>query len=297
MKKNKINRGVGDTIFVILNYLFFAVLSVAILAPIFHLVSKSISMESDVITGSVGIFPNFSRLQWDSYRIVFQNNQFLVGFRNTFLVTIIGTLASLFVSTCCAYTLSKPYLRGRKILILLCIFVMVFSGGLIPTYLVLSMLKLVNTFTVLWILGVFNVYNMLIIKSNFEGIPAEMEESATIDGAGQLRIFFTIYLPLVKASLAVIGLFFAVAYWNNFYTAMIYTTRPELKTLQLVLKEIIFSVSDVFQALYGGQMIGEATGQSTIAACIVIATLPILLVYPFLQKHFTKGVLTGSVKG
>ncbi len=118
-----------------------------------------------------------------------------------------------------------------------------------------------------------------------------------IDGAGHLTIFFKIYLPLTKATLAVITLFSAVGYWNNFFTSLIYTSKPQLKTLQLVLKEIIFSVSDIFLNLYGGQSAGEVTAQSTVAACVVVATIPILLVYPFLQKHFTKGVMTGAVKG
>jgi putative aldouronate transport system permease protein len=174
---------------------------------------------------------------------------------------------------------------------------MIFSGGLIPTYMVVDKLRLTNTFTVLWILGTFNVYNMLILKSNFESISGELEESAMIDGAGHLTIFFKIYLPLTKATLAVITLFSAVGYWNNFFTSLIYTSKPQLKTLQLVLKEIIFSVSDVFLNLYGGQSAGEVTAQSTVAACVVVATVPILLVYPFLQKHFTKGVMTGAVKG
>ncbi|MEG0691473.1 MAG: carbohydrate ABC transporter permease [Oscillospiraceae bacterium] len=293
----KVKASLGERIFYVINYIFFGALAFAMLAPILNLISKSMSKETAVITGAVGIFPDFSNLQFDTYKLVFENQHFITGFKNTIMVTLIGTVVAIIVTSCAAYTLSKPYLRGRKFLVLLCIFIMIFSGGMIPTYLVIDSLKLTNTFTVLWLLGVFNVYNMLIMKNYFEGIPRELEESATIDGAGQMRIFFQIYLPLSKAVLAVISLFFAVSYWNNFFTSMLYTTRTDLKTLQLVLKEIIYSVSDIFLSMYGGSMGSEITGQSTIAACVVVATLPIVLAYPFLQKHFASGVMTGSVKG
>lgn len=297
MTKNVIKATASERIFYICNYVFFGLLAFIMLAPMLNLVAKSMSAETAVITGEVGLFPDFGNLQFDTYKLVFENQNFIVGFKNTVLSTIIGSFAGIFVTACAAYSLSKPYLRGRKYLVLLCIFIMIFSGGLIPTYLIVDLLKLTNTFSVLWLLGVFSVYNMLIIKSSFEGIPVELEESATIDGAGHYTILFRIYLPLSMATLAVITLFFAVSYWNNFFTAMIYTTRPELKTMQLVLKEIIYSVSDVFMQLFGAQNMGEVTGQSTIAACVVVATVPIILVYPFLQKYFAKGVMTGSVKG
>lgn len=297
MAGTKIKPSLGERIFYAINYVFFGIVAFSMLAPILNLIAKSMSKESAVVSGEVGIFPDLANLQFETYRLVFENDHFITGLKNTFLVTIIGSFVAIMVSACAAYTLSKPYLRGRKALVILCIFIMIFSGGMIPTYLVVDSLKLTNTFTVLWLLGVFNVYNMLILKNNFESIPQELEESATIDGAGQMRIFFQIYLPLTKATLAVITLFFAVGYWNNFFTSLLYTTRPDLKTLQLVLKEIIYSVSDIFLTLFGGQMTGEITGQSTIAACVVVATLPIIMAYPFLQKYFTKGVMTGSVKG
>lgn len=297
MSKGIIKATPGERVFYVLNYIFFGLLAFLMIAPMLNLVAKSMSSETAVITGAVGLFPDFNNLHFDAYKLVFENQNFIIGFKNTVLTTVVGSFVGIFVTACAAYSLSKPYLRGRKHMILLCIFIMIFSGGLIPTYLIVDLLRLTNTFNVLWLLGAFNVYNMLIIKGAFEGIPAELEESATIDGAGHFRILFKIYLPLGMATLAVITLFFAVGYWNNFFTAMIYTTRPELKTLQLVLKEIIYSVSDVFLQLYGGQTMGEVTGQSTIAACVVVATIPIILVYPFLQKYFAKGVMTGSVKG
>ncbi len=295
--KNSIKLSLGEQILSICNYLFFFIIAFLMLAPLLNLIAKSVSLETDILTGEVGLLPNFSRIQFDTYKLVLKNSLFIRGFINTFLVTVIGTTVAVIVTASAAYSLSKPYLQGRKQLILLCIFIMIFSGGLIPTYLVVTSLKLINTFTILWITSVFAVYNMLITKNFFESIPVDLEESATIDGAGHFLIFFKIYIPLSKSVFAVIALFYAVGYWNNFFTALIYTTKPQLKTLQLVLKEIIYSVSDIFLSLFGGQSVGEITAQSTIAACVVIATIPIVLVYPYMQRYFVKGVMIGSVKG
>jgi putative aldouronate transport system permease protein len=280
-----------------INYLFFTLLLPCELAPLLLVLSKSLSGEAVILSGRVGVLPNFSDLHLDAYRLVFQNANFLQGLKNTVLVTAFGTLAAVATTALCAYALSKSYLRGRRGMLVLCIFTMIFSGGLIPTYLAMNDLGLINTFHILWMAGVFSTTNMLILRTCFESVPRELEESATIDGAGHLAILTRVYLPLSKAMLAVIALYYAVDYWNNFNTSMIYTTQSSLKSLQLVLKETIFSASDVFMELYGMQSLGEVTAQSSVAACVVVATLPILLVYPFVQKYFTKGVLIGAVKG
>ena len=281
----------------LLIYLFFAVLIVCMASPVLMLVTESVSSERAILSGENGILPNPADMHFDSYRMVFRNSSFVTSFINTVSFTVIGTIAALVSTAGYAYALSKPYLCGRKGLLILSIFVMIFSGGLIPTYLVMTQLHLINTFHILWMAGCFSVANMLILKNSFEALPIELEEAAIIDGANQFTILTRIYLPLSKAVLAVIALYYAVDYWNNYYTSMIYTTRPALKSLQLVLKDIIYSASDVFMELYGSGSMGEVTTQSTIAACIVVATLPICIVYPFLQKHFAKGVLVGSVKG
>ncbi|MBR1820728.1 MAG: carbohydrate ABC transporter permease [Clostridia bacterium] len=260
------------------------------------LLSKSVAPERSVLTGTVGILPRPGEIYFDAYRFVFQNPNFVRALFNTMAFTGLGTLIGLAVTAGFAYAMSKAYLRGRRFFIILAIFIMIFSGGLIPTYLVMTELHLVNTFHILYLAGIFNVANMLILKNSFEAVPRELEEAAVIDGAGQWTILWRIYLPLSKAVLAVIALYYAVDYWNNYYTSMIYTTSQHLKSLQLVLKETIYSASDVFLALHGGVSVGEVTSQSTVAACTVIAALPICLVYPFLQKHFAKGVMLGSVK-
>lgn len=287
----------GEHTALLANYAFFLVLIACMLAPILMLVAKSVSSERAILSGTVGILPDFADLKFEAYRYVMENKSFMQGFFNTVAVTLLGSLVAISVTSLAAYAVSKPYLRGRTVMVVLSIFTMIFSGGLIPTYLVVNMLGLVNTFQILWLAGVFSTTNMLILKSTFESVPRELEEAAVIDGAGQVGMLWRVYLPVSKASLAVIALFYAVEYWNNYYTSMIYTTRPQLRSLQLVLKDIIYSASDVFLELHGTHAFGEITAQSTIAACVVVATVPILIAYPFLQKHFTKGVMIGSVKG
>ena len=289
---------VPERVFSVFNYIFFALLAFLMMAPMMHLVSKSVSREGEVLRGQVGLLPNFAGLQFESYGMVFQNDLFWHSFFLTIKVTLIGTFVGLAVTAAAAYTLSKPYVRGRMFMLMLCIFIMLFHGGLIPTYLVINGLGLTNTFTILWLTSIFSVFNMLIIKNFYETVPIEMEESARIDGAGQFRIFALIYAPTSKAVYAVISLFTAVTLWNNFFTAMVYTTRRDLMTLQLLLMNIIHQASDVFRDLHPDfEMMSEVTSHSVIAASVVVSTVPILLVYPFLQRHFTKGVFLGSVKG
>jgi len=296
-KKNRIKATPAEKAFIIFNYIFFSVLSFLMIAPMMYLLSQSVSTESAILRGEVWLLPDFTNLQFESYRMVFDNSLFVNSFFLTIRVTVLGSVVGLIVTAMAAYTLSKKHLRGRGFLLMLCIFIMLFSGGIIPTYLVVNNLGLTNTFTVLWITSAFSVFNMLIIKNFYETIPIEMEESARIDGAGQFTIFLFIYAPVSKAVYAVILLFNAVSLWNNFFTSLLYTTRLELRTLQYLLMDIIHSASDVFLALHGVFTLGNITSQSIIAASVVIATVPILIVYPFLQKHFAKGVFVGSVKG
>lgn len=280
-----------------LNYLFFFILIVMMVVPLMILLNKSVSSERAILSGEVGVIPNLKDIHFDAYAFVFKNQNFIRALVNTITYTTIGTVVALVSTSGFAYAMSKSGFAPRKFFLVLSIFAMIFSGGLIPTYLVMTKLKLVNSFNILWMAGAFSVANMLIVKTSFQEIPKELEEAAIIDGAGQFTVLFKIYVPLSKAMLSVITLFYAVDYWNNYYTSLIYTTKPSLKSLQLVLKDIIYSASDVFLELFYSGSSGEVTTQSAIAACIVIATIPICLAFPFLEKNFTKGVLIGSVKG
>ncbi|MFD0616054.1 carbohydrate ABC transporter permease [Paenibacillus sp. GCM10027629] len=291
---NAIKSSTGEKVFTVFNYCVFILIGITTLVPFINLLAKSLSSEDAVVSGRVGLFP--VGIQFDTYKYVLQDSLFLTSLKTSVLLTVIGTGLSLIMTTMTAYPLSKVRLRGRKWLLLMFVFTMLFSGGLIPTYLLMHNLNLVNTFAVLFLPAMVNVFNMLIIKNYFEGLPDSLEESGKLDGAGNIRILIHIMLPLSLPVLATIALFFAVAFWNDYFTAMIYITDPELKPLQLYLKELIVSSSGDFLKNNVDLAI-NMTPQSIQASSILLATIPILLVYPFLQKYFVKGVLVGSVKG
>ena len=240
---NLIKDSIGERIFNILNYCFFVVLGIITLFPFLNVIAKSLSSEAAVVSGIVTFFP--IDFQIGTYELVLGNKQFLNSFRITVLVTIVGTLASLFMTVLAAYPLSKPNLKFRKSLLLIYVFTMLFNGGIIPTYLVMRELSMVNTVWALFVPGLINVFYMLIVKNFFEAIPDSLEESAKLDGASNMRILFNIILPLSKPVLATVGLFYAVLLWNSYFNAMIYITSSELKTLQLYLKELIASTQEV----------------------------------------------------
>ena len=288
----------GERVFNYLNYAFFILLGFTTLFPFVNLIAKSLSSEKALITGRVTIFP--VDFQLGTYKFVLGNPQFINAFKISILVTLIGTLFGVIMTILIAYPLSKPNLKGRKWFLLYFVFAMIFNGGLIPTYLVMQRLNLVNNFWVLILPTVVSVYNMLIMKNFFESLPDSIEESAKIDGASTFTILGKIIIPLAKPVIATIALFFAVAHWNSYYNAMIYITKVDLKPLQLYLKELVSSTKDVLeQSGYNPDLDGmyNSSPEAVQAASIVSATVPIIIVYPFLQKYFVKGVLVGSVKG
>lgn len=284
----------SEKLFNAFNYLFFIVLGFSTLLPFINLIAKSFSSESAVISGNVNLLP--VGFQTGTYLYVLKNDMFLNALKTSILLAIVGTAFGLFITAITAYPLSRIQLRGRKWLLLMFIFTMLFSGGLIPTYLLMQTLGLINKLPVLFLPAAINVFNMLIIKNYFEGLPDGLEESAKIDGASNIRILFSIIFPLSLPVLATIALFFAVQFWNDYFTAMIYITDQELKPLQLFLKELLVASSGEFLKDNVDAAL-NTTPQSIQAASILLATLPILCVYPFLQKYFVKGVLLGSVKG
>jgi len=286
-----------DKCFVVFNYTFFILLGVITLFPFLNLIAKSMSSEAAVISGRVSLLP--VDLQFGTYSYVIKDGLFQSAFVNSVIITVVGTLLALIMTSLSAYPLSKPRLRARKFFILMFVFTMLFSGGLIPTYLLIRELGLINKLPVLFLPGMISVFNMLVIKSYFESLPEALEESAKIDGASNFRTLVQVVLPLSLPVLATIALFYAVGFWNDFFSAMIYINSPDLKPLQLYLKELLASANNVFLNM---EMIDvnkamNISPQAIQAASIIVATIPILLVYPFLQKYFVKGVMLGSVKG
>ena len=276
-----------------LNIMLLALVSLICLLPFVHMVAKSFSGAAAVSAGRVTFYPIDFTL--NTYRYVLQDSLFFSSFRNSVIITAGGTLLSLTFTVLAAYPLSKQHLRGRRVILLLYVFTMLFYGGMVSIYVFMRTLNLLNTLACQIIPLLVSQYNLFVMKTFFEGIPESIEESAHIDGAGPLRTLVSIVLPLSLPSLATIGLVYAVAYWNNYYHPMLFITRADVKPLQMYLYELITTTQNLYEV---DPVIAAGLSSSGMqAAAIVVSTLPILLVYPFLQKYFIKGLTVGSVKG
>jgi putative aldouronate transport system permease protein len=256
----------------------------------------SFSDPADVGNGNVWLWPNEWRL--DGYIRLFEQTLFWRGYLNTILYTIVGTAVALFVNIPAGYALSRKDLHGRKWLALLFIIPMFVSGGLIPIYLTIKNVGLLDTFWVMVIPFAVSSYNIIVARTFFNNsIPAGLWEAAQIDGCGTIRYFFSMVLPLSKAILAVIGLWTAVGIWNSWFNALIYLTNDNLQPLQLILRRLLIS-NQLLQTQATGELASElrATADMMKYAAIVVSTAPIMMLYPFLQKYFNQGVMIGALK-
>ena len=289
----------GDKIFLLCVYIFVFLIFTIVLYPLVLVLSSSISDPVFVATGKVWFFPKGLTLM--GYEKVFRDSLIMVGYRNTIFYTLTGTALSLIITVPAGYALSKSELPGRGFFTLLFLFIMYFSGGMIPSFLLVKSLGLYNTRTVLIILGAFSSYNCIICRTFFSTLPQELEDAAEIDGCSQLRAFIQVALPISQALIGVMTLWFAVAYWNSYFTAMMYTMDEKITTLQLVLRRILVQSLTQHDMMYeqNQEMIAEWLAMRELIkyAVIVVSSLPLLLLYPFLQKYFVKGVMIGSLKG
>lgn len=293
IKFNAPPRREGRRVFQAANNVFFLAVALVCLLPYLHLIAKSFSGNFAVVAGKVGFWP--VDFQLDVYGYVVRNGVFWQAFRNSVLITVLGTIASMAVTVLAAYPLSKPDFRGRRLILLLYVFSMLFYGGTIPIYILMQSLRLLNTLWAMIIPFLVTQFNLFVMKTFFEGIPTAIEESAKIDGAGQMRILLCIVLPLSLPSLATIALFYAVNYWNGFYHAMLFVNKQDVKPLQLYLYEMIGAAANTSELDPEAAMSISSGGVQ--AASIVLGTLPIVLLYPFAQKYFVHGLTIGSVKG
>jgi len=278
-------------------YMFLILIALSMLVPFLNVFSKSFSEEWAVVSGKVGIIPKGFQIQ--TMQFVVTSKQFLNAFGVSVYITLLGTLCNMLMTVTTAYVLSKRHLPGTKMVLLLFVFSMLFSGGLIPNYLLMKELKLINNLAVLVLPGLISVYNMLIVKNYFESLPSSIEESATLDGANNITILFKIILPLSMPVLATISLFYAVAHWNDYFAPMIYISKPALKTLQLYLRDVVLEADTATMGVATKSVddMMNVSSEGVRAATIIASTVPILAAYPFLQKYFIKGILIGSVKG
>ena len=293
------NMRTGDKVFDIVNYTLLTLIMVIVLYPVLYIVAASFSDPQAVVSGEVFILPVRPTLR--GYEAVFKNKKILTGFANSVYYLVVGTLLNLVMTMLCAYPLSRKEFRARGGIAMFFVFTMYFSGGLIPSYLIVKQLGLLDTRTIMIILGSVSVYNIILIRTFFlNTIPKELQEAASIDGCGYGRFFMQIALPLSKAIIAVIALYLVVGYWNSYFTALIYLQDNSKKPLQLFLREILLvSTESMKQQTENAEAMAEYQRLLEVIkyAVIVVSTLPVMCIYPFLQKYFVQGVMIGSLKG
>lgn len=292
------NATLGSRVFDIANYVILTLVAFTTVLPFIYIIGASFATEYELATRPMFIIPQDVTL--DAYRFIFSSNKILRGFGNSIFITVCGTFINLFFTVTMAYALSKTRLRGRNGLLNMVIFSMFFSGGMIPGYIVIAnVLGLKNSYLSVLLPGAISAYNMMIVKNFFQGIPQELEDSAAIDGCNDLGILWKIVLPLSLPVLATFGLFYAVGHWNAYFSAMIYMADvPEKWPLQVLLREIIIlsNASAGDMAAMDPEFV-QPPEQSIKMAVIVVSTVPIMCIYPFLQKYFVKGVMVGALKG
>lgn len=282
----------GESVFNIINIAFLLAISLICLLPYVTLIAKSISDEAYVVSGEIGLLPK--GIHFEAYKALLSGSNFRTSFFNSAYITVLGTLVTVFFTAIVGYAAAKPDLPGRKAINLLYIFTMLFNGGMIPTYLVIKETHLINNLFVLVIPSLVSAFNLIVIRSYFESLPRALDESARIDGAGNLTVLFRIMLPISLPSLATIAIFSAVSIWNNYMGPLLYLTKKDVQVLPLFLHNILDSSS--------GAGMERTTDMRNIAtetfraASIIVSTLPILLVYPFLQRYFVQGMTLGAVK-
>lgn len=290
---HKLHNTKPGRVFDVVNIVFLFAFAAITLLPFLYVVAGSFATESELARRAFFIWPETFTL--NAYRHIFTSEAFVRSILVTIGVTAVGTLTQLFFTFTMAYPLSKRHLKGNKLLMNIVVFAMLFSGGMIPTFLVVQNLGLIDSYWALILPGAINPFNLIIIKNFFQNFSSELEESAKIDGASELQIFWKIVLPLSKPIIATFALFYAVGIWNDFMSPLLYMNDSSKWTLQLLLRQVTISSDPNALGELDPNYVPPAEGMKL--AVIVIATLPIMLVYPFLQKHFAKGIMIGSVKG
>lgn len=286
--------GKGEKLFYCLNYLLLTLIALSCILPLLNVVALSLSSAGAVASGKVTLWPVEFSLY--SFKSLFTGTPIVRSFWNSVQITLIGTGLSMAVTVMAAYPLSRRQFYSRRFFTMAMVFTMIFNGGLIPTYLVVQNLGLVNSYGALWLPGLVSTYNMLLMRSAFEQLPSEVDEAAKIDGCGELGIMLRIVLPLSKPMLATLSLFYGVGYWNAFMSVMIYINDTAKYNMTVLVQNMIKSTS-VVQDFSDPTMVANITPEGIRSAAVIVMIIPILAVYPLLQKYFVKGVMLGSIKG
>lgn len=287
----------GDKLFGFINSLLLVMILLIVLYPLVFVLSASISNPAAVSRGELWLFPK--EITFVGYQKVFQNREILTGYGNTILYTVVGTTVNLLLTILAAFPLSRTNLPGRNVIMFALVFTMFFSGGLIPSYLVVKKLGLLNSMWALVLPGAVSVYNIIIMRTFFRtSVPYEVQEAAMIDGCTTLQILYRIMLPLSMPIIAVMVLFYSVDHWNSYFSALIYLTDRDKFPLQLILREILIQ-NQMDKMAGGASALSEQImyGQAIKYAVVIVANLPVFLLYPFLQRYFVKGMTIGAIKG
>lgn len=288
------DKTLAGRMFGIINYLLLTIIGLITIIPFVHVVAGSFTTSAEMATKKFVLIPT----DWsiEAYRFIFSTNTIFKAMGVSIGTTFVGTVISMFITALMAYGLSRRDVDGRKVIMFLVVFTMLFHGGLIPTFLVVKELGMIDTYAALILPTAISAFNLIILKNFFQNIPEGLEESAKIDGCSDFGILFRIVLPLSMPAIATISLFYAVTYWNTYMSAILYINESAKWPIQVLLRQIVVLASgmDVSSDL---DSVAPPPAQSIKMAVIVVATLPILAVYPFLQKHFAKGAMIGSIKG
>ena len=289
---HKLHNTQAGRIFDIFNHLILFIVGLVTFIPFVYVVAGSFATEAELATRPFFLIPKEFTL--NAYEYIFSTTTFLRSISVSVLITVLGTLVSLALTLTMAYPLSQKHLGGRNLFLNLVIFTMVFSGGMIPTYVVVKNLGLLDSIWALILPVAINPFNLIIVKSFFENMPEELEEAAKIDGCSDIGVFWRVILPLSKPVIATFTLFYAVAYWNDYFNALLYISDSAKWPIQLLLQQIMMVANMDFGEV---DMLVDPPEESLKLAVVVVASMPIMVFYPFLQKHFAKGVMLGSVKG
>ncbi|HEY8422280.1 MAG TPA: carbohydrate ABC transporter permease [Thermoclostridium sp.] len=286
----------SEKVITVIAYIFVTLLTLIALLPCLHVISKAFSNGSAVISGKVYFWPVGIQLETIS-KVVTKTN-LLRSIKNSLFVTVVGVTASMLTSILFAYPLSKTDLKGRKFFIVICIISMVFNGGMVPKYIVMKTLGLLDSYLALILPHALSIFNMLIIKNYFEGLPESTMESAAIDGANDVITLFKIVCPMALPVIATVSLLYAVSYWNIYFSAVLYIKSSSMKVLQVFLKDLISSALSVSDSLITDPNVYSHISPDGVVACAtVLAIIPIVALYPFIQRYMIKGITIGSEKG
>lgn len=282
-------------VFNILNYTLLFLFGLTAIYPFIYILTISLMPVKEYLQGGLVLFPH--AVSFEAYMKIFRNGNIFLSYKSTIIITVLGTFTNLFLTILCAYAMSKTKLKGYKFFINMIIFTMYFKGGLIPSYMLMRSLGLVDSYFAVIFSGAISTYNMLVLRSFFVNIPESLEEAAIIDGASEPYVLFRIILPISLPAIATIGLFYAVGQWNSYFIPMIYLNSREMWPLQVILREILFeSTESLRSAGEAAELQQSSIGPQLKMATVIVTIVPIAMVYPFLQKYFVKGVLIGAVK-